>query len=141
MNWTSLFGGSQAFQQLVQYPDVKLYNAAAKLRPEDRPIHPVRLIDPDPNKYPVFRRKTNIEGMVDMSNKRININRLGDGYKTGNIERLAGTLAHEAEHMRRLSVDNMDFAEGPAYERQYNALRKIGAKDEAYLEGIRRRIK
>lgn len=135
-DWGALLGGSRNLQELNQYPDVDLYKAAGLLKTEDRPRAPVRLIDPDPKKYPIFRQGRKIEGISDVPNRTIYINRGGEGYASKDLFRLAGTLAHEGEHIRR-----GDFEEGPAYKRQYEALARMHGVNPEYLKAVFARVK
>lgn len=97
MNYQSLFGSGA--RQLIQYPDERLYNAAAKLRPEDRPTVPVRLFD-DPK--PVYQKfgmpPHNADGLVGPDKDTIYVSRKRPSY--GNPESLAALMAHEQAHVR-----------------------------------------
>jgi hypothetical protein len=118
----SLLAGSG----VLQYPDPSLYQAATLLTPEERPTTPVRLIDPDPEKHPIFRVNPNLNGIADPYGQAIRINRESPYYKGKDREPLAALIAHEAEHMRRLKNNPDDWAELPAYARQLDVIRRLG---------------
>ena len=135
MNLDNLIAQALMDSGVMHFPDEKLYKAATLLTPEERPNVPVRVVD-IPQRGALKGRK--IEAAVDMSNKTIGVNREGEqGYKSGNLQRLAGILAHEQEHMRRLKTDPLDFSEEPAYAKQYEVLKRLGAKDDGYLKAIK----
>lgn len=98
-DWSSLLAGSEGFKQLTQYPDVGLYNAAAKMKPEHRPTVPVRLYDDPEPVYKEFGSKPNplATAVVGPKKDKIYVNRKSNAY--GNRERLAGVLAHEQRHV------------------------------------------
>ncbi len=122
---------------LMQYPDVKLYNAAKLLAPEDRPRAPVRLYEIDSKRYPALRGKERtIGGTIFMApeghpQRSVFVNRRTDAYETGDLIRLAGILAHEGEHLNR-----QDFEETPAYKKEYEAVSKIRGADPRHLRAL-----
>lgn len=124
-------------------PDTKLWPSLRMMSPEERPKFPIRTIDPDPTKYPVFRVKKDIEGLFDRHGDKfgtggptIVINKGGEGYRTGDAKKLAGTIIHEAEHIRR-----NDEYEPAAYKKQFDFIRRVGHKDTDYITGIFNRTK
>lgn len=86
---------------LVQYPDTRLYNAAAALKPEERPKTPVRLTGKDWKKPYLELGGNPMMGQYNtpraFSNGRIvYVNDGNKDYK--NPAKLSGILAHEAYH-------------------------------------------
>jgi len=119
---------------LAQYPDAKLYNAAKLLLPEERPIVPVEMAQDD------WRTKQGVEaqyfGEINKYNpdrQRITVQRKGDPYKKFEKQphRLAGILAHEAEHSKR-----NDPFEAPAYRKHKEVLLRLGEKDKGFLTAM-----
>jgi hypothetical protein len=91
---------SQALHEVAQYPDTKLYGAASKLKPEDRPTVPVRLYDDPEPIYKQFGYRPNkgAAGLVGGNKDTIYINRKNSAYKDPTS--LAAILGHEQEHVR-----------------------------------------
>jgi len=129
--------GNRGIQDLMQYPDVKLYNAAKLLKPEDRPTAPVRLYEIDSKKFPALRgREKSIGGTIFMAppgneKRSIFVNKRNPVYEKGELYKLAGIMAHEEEHLRR-----QDFEESPAYRKEYEAVRDIRGADPRYIQAL-----
>jgi hypothetical protein len=110
---------------LYQYPDVKLYNAAARLPKEYRPTVPVRMVETDWNKRPTNAWIDNTK------NDQINVSSTSKIYKDGDLDRLAGTLAHETVHTKG------DPLEQEAYNTEAEVLRLLNPKkNKKRLEDI-----
>jgi len=125
--------------ELLQYPDVRVYNAAAKLKPEDRPDVPVRIAGKE-----FFGRGilSNFQFEGAAGDNKILVNKNGRAYGDKNDPyKLAGTLAHEQQHIRNYRKDPMDYSETSAYIRQHDALKRAGYKDGAYLRALLERAR
>ena len=117
--------------------DPAIARALALLTDEERPTLPVELIDPDPQKNPIFRVKPKTEGITDFHNRKILISRSAQSFKDDNL--LAAIIAHEAEHARRGGQPDQ-YDEGPAYQRQYAVLQRLGYKDDAYMKALKKEM-
>ena len=118
---------------LVQYPDKKLYKAATLLTPEERPKRPVRVKDP---KNFIGHGPT-VVGFYDDVARNITINKKSSEYR--DPQRLAATIAHEAEHERRAGQPDIDL-EGPAYQRQLDVLQWLGFKNTVYMNALQNEL-
>jgi hypothetical protein len=108
---------SLLMDELARFPDVKLYNASAKLTPEERPTVPVRLGDKDWNIRPTNAWVDQREPGVIYVNKNAPI------YQKGNLPRIAASLAHEALH-----ANGADLTEQKPYEREAAVLKRLDPK-------------
>jgi hypothetical protein len=133
MSWLDYLSNLEASKQLMQYPDTRLYNAAALLKPEDRPRVPVRLFDDPDALYQTFgRAKGNprVEAVVAPDKKSIFVNKKKDAYK--NKWRLAGVLAHEGWHERNSMED-----EYGAKKHEVDILKGFGPRvNPEYMRGM-----
>lgn len=111
--------------------------ALALLTDEERPTLPVETIDPDPAKNPIFRVRPKTEGITDAAQKKIFISNSAPSFKDDAL--LAAILAHEAEHARHLGMPEQ-YEEGPAYQRQYAVLQRLGYKDQAYMKALKKEM-
>jgi hypothetical protein len=119
-----------------QEVDPAITRALLLLRDEEKPTVPVRMVDPDPVKYPIFRIRPNATGLTDERNKQILINR-----KTAtNDELLASFLAHEQEHVKRWGTPDVWNESGP-YQREYDVLSRLKYKDRDYMRALEARAK
>lgn len=117
----TLLAASLAVAQLSQYPDVSLYNAAARLRPEHRPTVPVRLYtDPGPV-YALWGSPPNPDAsaVVGPKNDVIFVNATKSSYR--DLDRLAAVLAHEQRHVEGGS-------EFDAQLREYQVLKALSSR-------------
>lgn len=133
MDWASLYGNSSAPRELAQYPDERLYKSASLLKPEERPTVPVKLIDPDPKKYPIFRLNPNVAGLTDRINNQIWVNRNSEDYKKADKDPyyLSALMAHEQVHNATKSDD-----EGAPYQATLRVLDRSGHMNPAYRQKI-----
>lgn len=131
MDWTSLFG--TASKQLAQYPDARMYNAAAMLPAEERPKVPVRMVNND------WAKSRPTPMWFDSAKPdHISVSTGSPSYKKSDMPRLAAMLAHEAIH----SGGQMD--EIPGYEQESKVLHRLGqGKSQRIkdIEEIKKRFK
>lgn len=133
MDWNSLLGWSKATQEMAQYPDARLYKAASKLKPEERPTVPVSLYA-DPEKLyqeylqPIGGGRPTVGniGFTSPDKKRIFIN--GNYKKLGNSSVLAAKLAHEQVHVGQEVQDEI-----PAYEKDLEVLKRLVGRNDGDL--------
>lgn len=95
---------------IAQYPDKRLYNAAVRLAPEDRPTVPVRLFsDPKPiyNKFGL--PPNNADGLVGPDKDTIYISKKRPSYK--DRDTLAALMAHEQAHITGADEDGARLKE------------------------------
>jgi len=100
MGWMDVLAHSRGLTELVQYPDVNLYNSAAAMRPEDRPSVPVRLTDNPQEQFPKYKtyKDANLpEAFVLPDRQSIFINKNKPAYK--DKRRLAALMGHEQRHV------------------------------------------
>lgn len=122
MEWASLLGKSIGTQQILQYPDARLYKAATLLKPEDRPTIPVRLYD-DPDKaYAPLGRKGNPRARAFTMPDRSAIHVYRKNPDFNYPHRLAAILAHEQAHV----ANGPD--EGQAYQKESQVAEEFGPK-------------
>lgn len=124
--------------RVAQYPDAKLYNAASLLNEEERPSAPVRLVDPDPQKHPIFRVNPRVAGWASRrpDDPHIAINRESSDYKSSGGKWLAGILAHEAKHLKQ---DPTRMPESEAYAQQLSVLKRLGYDNDNALRVLQDR--
>jgi hypothetical protein len=120
---------------LVQYPDVKLYNAAVQLPAADRPTKPVRL--GDASNMPVFKSNPNLAAIsnADKPDRPIFVNTKTREYADTSEDSpliLASVLAHEAQHLKT------GYAEAPAYAKAIDFLQSTRLKDSPYVNELKR---
>ena len=133
MDWTSLLAGSDALSSLAQYPDRRLYNAAAMLSPEDRPSVPVRITDNPAVQFERYRNYPNKE----LPEAFVIPDKLNEIYVNSrkpmlnNKYRLAASLGHEQVHIR--GGDEL-----AARRREVEILRQLGG-EQKYADLIRQR--
>lgn len=107
-------------RQLAQYPDAKLYNAASMLDEADRPKVPVRLVDND------WKRSRPATAWFDSAKPdAIHVSKNSPTFKSGNLPRLAATLAHESVH------SNGEPNELPAYEKERSELLRLDPQNSS----------
>jgi hypothetical protein len=119
----------------AEHADPAVARALALLLEEERPTVPIRVIDPDPKLYPIFRIRPNAEGITDQRKREIFVNRKAPSF--GDDALLASVLAHEMEHARRIGQPDQ-YDEGPAYERQLAVLKRLGYKNLPYIQALER---
>jgi hypothetical protein len=122
---------------LIQYPDKRLYQAATMLEPEERPTVPVRFIEPDPAKNYIFKVRPKTEGITDKASNQILVN--SKAQSLSDPKMLAALLAHEGEHAKHMGTDEQ-FNEGPAYQRQFDVLARLGFGNKAYMAALKKEI-
>lgn len=124
---------------IAQYPDKRVYNAATRLLPDERPQFQVKAVDPDPQMYPIFRIKPHAEGITNAGKYRqILINKQSPAYKNDDL--LSAVLAHEAVHANHADTPEQ-YDEAPAYQKQYEVLNRLGYKNPAYTKAIWAKIR
>jgi hypothetical protein len=128
MDLSSLFGNSTVARELGQYPDKRLYNSAAMLKPQDRPNVPVRLFEPDPEKYPIVRAIPNVGGWANAPNGPIMLNQKSEFMKDPVM--LASKIAHETQHYKT------GYDEIPAYKKEIEVLQNSRWRDSAYVRQL-----
>lgn len=120
-----------------QQLDPAVARALALLTDDERPTIPIEMIDPDPAKNPIFKFRPKTEAITDEHNKKIYLSSGAPSLK--NDQLLAAILAHEAEHARHLGAPEQ-FNEGPAYQRQYDVLKRLGYQDDAYMKALKKEM-
>ena len=120
-----------------QQLDPAVARALALLTDDERPTLPIEMIDPDPAKNPIFKFRPKTEAITDAPTKKILLSRSAPSLK--NDQLLAAILAHEAEHARHMGQPDQ-YEEGPAYQRQYSVLQRLGYKDDAYMKALKKEI-
>jgi hypothetical protein len=134
MDWTSLYGDSEAAKLLTQYPDKNLLGAVKLLRPEERPKVPVRLTE-DPAEtyagYGVTRSRVNPPiAFVAPDRQTIFINKKDKNYK--NPQTLASKIAHEAYHLGNDGSDGHNNEVG-AVGREVEVLGRYGNRYRDFI--------
>lgn len=133
-NYGSLINQLLGNSGVLQYPDKKLYKAALKLLPEERPKVPVRALDPQSDIFGGKKIAAAWNGPV----KEISVNNKSPEY--GDNSLLAAVMAHEAEHERRSGQP--DFrVEGPAYQRQLDVLKRLNYSDVDYRRALNEQVR
>jgi hypothetical protein len=134
-----MLASSTANQQVMQYPDAKIYKAASQLKPEDRPTVPVVPIDPDPVKYPVYRhaKPGAFAGIAQTSEGvkavgPIMVSKTSPEYNSNDPLQLASVIAHEAQHYKTGN------AEEPAYNKAIEVLLHTRLRDSDYMKELQR---
>lgn len=140
MDWSSLLGG-QAFTDIAQYPDKKLYKAATMLKPEERPNIPVRMTDDYKKTYSDMGVNKNSSkfnepvAFLSPDKSQIFINSKHKGYK--NPETLSATLAHEGQHLNYKGI-NPEEDETLARQKQIEVLGRYGGRHREFIETMKR---
>ena len=132
-DWSKIWGGSRIGQDLMQYPDDEVYNAAALLRPEDRPKVQVIPTD-DPAsifaRYQGYPDDALPEAFVLPTKDKIYVNRRKQSVFK-NPHRLAANLGHEQHHIggadeRAARLKEIEILEGMGREKkQVQAIKKF----------------
>jgi hypothetical protein len=120
----------------VSEVDPAITRALGLLQDDERPTFKVTLVDPDPVKFPIFRIKPDTIGLNDRRKQEIFINRSA----VKDDQMLAAIIAHEQEHVKRYGQPD-EHDERPAYQRQYDVLKRAGYKDKNYLKALLERAK
>lgn len=127
MAWESLMGADFA-KTLTQYPDARLYNAAKRLRPEDRPTVPVRLTENPQEQFDRYKGVPDAdlpEGFTLPDHQAIWLNARKSKILSNPV-RLAGNMGHEQNHIT--GGDELQ-----ARQKETDILRYLGEKRYAEL--------
>lgn len=126
-----------AEQQQAKPVDPAVARAMALLLDDEKPSLPIEVIDPDPLKFPIFRIRPKTEGITDGTKHEIFLNRQSPAFSDDLL--LASVLAHEQEHARRIGQPDQ-YDEGPAWKKQYEVLKRLKYKDNAYMNALYKQV-
>jgi hypothetical protein len=117
----------------------RIARALGLLKAHERPRAPIRFIDPDPVRFPVFRVAPQTAAIADFDSHTLWLNPHAPEV-TGDIELLAALLAHEGQHFESRAHDGARaHDEVPAYRRQLQVLRRLRYENRPYMQALKQR--